>query len=374
MTESVRRCSRCVLDTTVPDITFDADGVCQFCHDYDTRIARELRYDEAGQARLAEIVADMKARGRKREYDCIIGVSGGVDSTYVAYLTKRKHGLNPLAIHLDNGWNSELAVQNIERTLNHLEIDLHTDVIDWEEFRDLQRSFLDAGISNTEIPTDHAISAALFGAARRHGVRSIIMGNNLVTEGVLPESWMYDANDARMIKAVHKRFGEVPLRSFSTVGYVRLGLLLGIQGYKYVNLLNYEPYDRDEAKRVVTEELGWRDYGGKHHESTFTKFFQGYILPVKFGIDKRKAHLSTLVLAGQITREEALAELEEPPYPLDEINRDRDYVSKKLGYTLDEFDALMKAETHRAQDYPNAEWIRRSFAGVGRLVRRRAMT
>jgi tRNA(Ile)-lysidine synthase TilS/MesJ len=155
----------------VPDITFDADGVCQFCHDYDTRIDRKLRYDEAGQARLAEIVADMKARGNGREYDCIIGVRGGVDSTYVAYLTKKKHGLNPLAIHLDNGWNSELAIKNIERTLSHLEIDLHTDVLDWEEFRDLQRSFLDAGISNTEIPTDHAISAALFGAAGRHGVR-----------------------------------------------------------------------------------------------------------------------------------------------------------------------------------------------------------
>jgi N-acetyl sugar amidotransferase len=372
-TETHRRCSRCVLDTTVPDITFDDDGICNYCHGYDDRIAGELRYDDAGQARLAELVEGMKQEGKKRGYDCIIGVSGGVDSTYVAYLAKKKHGLNPLAIHLDNGWNSELAVQNIEQTLRRLDIDLHTDVLDWEEFRDLQRSFLEAGIANAEIPTDQAISSSLFRAARRHRVHVIINGSNLVTEAVLPASWMYDSYDTRLIKAVNKRFGTGKLDSFPLIGYVRLGLMLSVGGYKVVNLLNYEPYDRDEAKRVITEELGWRDYGGKHHESIFTKFFQGYILPVRFGIDKRKAHFSNLVLAGQMDRDDALAELEQSPYPTDELERDREYVSKKLGYTPEEFDTLMVAETHPAQDYPNSEKWRRAFAGFGRLARRRAM-
>lgn len=372
-THTERSCTSCVLDTTVPDITFDDDGVCNFCHRYRERIATELRYDEAGQRRLAELVEEIKAAGRDQPYDCIVGISGGVDSTYVAYVAKRKYGLRPLAIHVDNGWNSELAVQNIEQTLRRLDIDLHTNVLDWEEFRDLQRSFLASGIANAEIPTDHAIVATLFQTARSMKIKHVLTGSNLVTEAVLPESWMYDAYDLRLIKAVHKRFGTVPLATYPKLSYIRLGIMLGVQGYKFVNVLNFEPYHKAEVKALLTTELGWRDYGGKHYESVFTKFFQGVILPRKFGIDKRKAHLANLVLSGQITRDEAVAELATPPYPEEDLERDREYVIKKLGYTSAEFDAIMAAPPKRAQDYPNGEWMKRFFGTLAGFARRRAL-
>ena len=244
-----RICTSCVLDTTVPDIAFDEDGVCNYCHRYHERIAIELRYDEAGQQRLAELIDEIKPAGKGKPYDSIVGISGGADSTYVAYIAKRKYGLRPLAIHVDNGWNSELAVQNIEQTLRRLEIDLHTNVLDWEEFRDLQRSFLESGIANAEIPTDHSILATLFQTARSMKIRHVLTGSNLVTEAVLPESWMYDAYDLRLIKAVQKRFGQVPLKTFPKLSYARLGWMLGVQGYKFVNVLDFKPYNKQDVKR-----------------------------------------------------------------------------------------------------------------------------
>lgn len=374
-TTSGRRsiCARCVLDDTVPDIEYGPDGVCNYCRHYDERAARDLHLGPDGQRLLDGTLADVRRRGEGKEYDCVIGVSGGVDSTYVAYVVKRQLGLRPLAVHVDNGWNSELAVKNIEEVLRRLDIDLSTNVLDWNEFRDLQKSFLAAGIANAEIPSDHTIQATLFAAARERGVRYIFTGSNVVTEAILPSSWMYDAHDLRLIKAVQRRFGTVPLRTLPTISYARLAYDLLVGGIKFVPILNFVPYSKAEAKRVLIDELGWRDYGGKHYESTYTKFFQGYILPTKFGIDKRKAHLSNLIASGQIDRSAALEELAQPTYPPGDLERDLEYVIKKLGYSRAEFDAIMAAPPKRAQDYPNAERLKNAFGFLAKLARRRAM-
>jgi N-acetyl sugar amidotransferase len=370
--KSYRLCGRCVLDTSVPDIEFDDDGVCNYCHHYDRRVAAELRYDEAGQRRLRELVAEINAAGKGQPYDSLLGVSGGADSTYVAYLAK-KLGLRPIALHVDNGWNSELAVQNIERTLRRLDIDLITNVLDWNEFRDLQKSFLRAGIANAEIPTDHSIVATLFQTARKMKIKHVLTGSNLVTEAILPDAWMYDAYDLRLIKSVHRRFGSVPLKNFPTLSYLRLGFMLGVQGYKFVNLLNFEPYVKSDVKELLTRELEWRDYGGKHYESIYTKFFQGWILPNKFNIDKRRAHLANLVLSGQLSRSDALAELGTPSYRPQDVEPDRAYTIKKLGLTAEEFDEIMKATPHDALEYPNSAWMKRRFGALARIARRRAI-
>ena len=369
---ALRTCTYCVLDTSVPDIEFDAVGRCQFCRAYDERVKTDLHLDERGQALLATLVEDIKRQGRASDYDCIIGVSGGVDSTYVAYVVKQ-FGLRPLAVHVDNGWNSELAVQNIEQTLRRLDIDLTTNVLDWNEFRDLQRSFLAAGIANAEIPSDHAIQATLFKAATEHKCRYIITGSNLVTEAILPSSWMYDAHDLRLLKGIQNRFGTLPLKSFPMISYPRLAWFLLVRRIKFVPILNFVPYDKAAAKQLLIDELAWRDYGGKHYESTYTKFFQGYILPTKFGIDKRKAHLSTLIASGQISRDDALVELGTPPYPPDDLDRDQEYVLKKLGYSESEFEAMMVSPPHRAQDYPNLDRLRSLLGFVARRARKRAM-
>lgn len=374
MIAETRTCTRCVLDTSVPDITFDENGECQFCKQYDARISNELRHGPAGQRRLRELVAQMKADGVGKQYDCLLGVSGGADSTYVAYLAVRRFGLRPLAIHVDNGWNTDLAVENIQHTMSDLGIDLVTTVLDWNEFRDLQRSFLFAGIANAEIPTDHSIVASLFNEARSRKLRYIVTGSNLVTEAILPDSWMHDAYDLRLIKSVQRRFGTLELRTFPTISYRRLFRILTFEGYKFVNILNYEPYVKTEVRALLSDELGWRDYGGKHNESTFTKFFQGYILPVKFGIDKRRAHLANLVLAGQLTREEALDELMQPYMDADELDREKHYVAKKLGFTIEEFNQMMAGPVRSAREFPHGATMKERLGVLAKLAKLKATT
>jgi N-acetyl sugar amidotransferase len=361
-----------VLDTSVPDIQFDENGECQFCKQYDARIANELRYGPEGERRLKSIIEKIKVDGANKQYDCLLGVSGGADSTYVAYLAVRRFGLRPLAIHVDNGWNTDLAVENIQHTMSTLGIDLVTTVLDWNEFRDLQRSFLFAGIANAEIPTDHSIVATLFNEARSRKLRYIITGSNLVTEAVLPDSWMHDAYDLRLIKSVQRRFGTRKLRTFPTISYRRLFWMLAIEGYKFVNILNYEAYVKTEVKTTLANELGWRDYGGKHNESTFTKFFQGFILPRKFGIDKRRAHLANLVLAGQMTRVDALDELSRPYMNAAELDREKAYVAKKLGFTLAEFDAMMDGPVRSARSFPHGATMKERLGVLAQLAKRKA--
>lgn len=367
--EQYRICVRCVMDTSDREITFDADGVCSHCHTHVDQAARRLSKPANSEDDLARIVSEMKAAGRGNDYDCILGVSGGVDSTYVAYLL-RKMGLRVLAIHVDNGWNSELAVFNIERALKILDIDLHTEVLNWEEFRDLQLSFLKASVPDGEIPTDHAIFAVLSAAPSRFKCRYVVNGVNHASEAILPTTWTYGVSDWRYIRSIHKEFGRVPLKTYPHFyrwfHYFRRVVLQ----HHSVALLDFVAYRKEDAKRVLEKELGWRDYGGKHYESIYTRFFQGYILPRKFGIDKRRAHLSSLICAGQITRGEALRELEEPTYNPALQAEDRDYTLKKLGLTSEQFDGLLDAPPKTYDDYPNSRRYFPLLRFLARIARR----
>lgn len=349
MTE-YRMCTRCVMDTSDPEIVFDENGVCNHCHTYD-RMVREYVVDgEEGLRRLEQIAEKIRRDGRGKKYDCVIGVSGGVDSTYVASRVVQL-GLRPLAVHLDNGWDSELAVKNIEETLKHLGIDLYTEVLDWEEFKDLQVSFLKASTPDSEIPTDHAITAILSSMAEKIGVKYIIVGHNVRTETHLPRAWSQGHFDWKYIRGLHKRFGAHPLKTFPHFNFFTFYRRMLTQ--KRVEILNYIGYNKKEALRVLQEELGWRYYGGKHYESIYTRFYQGYILPEKFGFDKRRSHLSSLVCSGEMTRAQALEELIVPTYAPSMQEEDREYVVKKLGLTDSEFNTIMAAPKKSYWDYPS---------------------
>ncbi len=352
-----RQCSRCVMDTSDPDIRFDAGGVCNHCHTYDAMIARHARTGAQARAELDGIVAAVRRDGKRRAYDCVIGVSGGVDSTYVAYAVK-KLGLRPLAVHLDNGWNSELAVANIERCLKALNIPLYTWVLDWEEFRDLQLAFLKASTPDSEIPSDHAIFAALRIMARRMGVKYVLAGINVRTESHLPAAWSQGHLDWRYIRAIHQQFGTVPLHGFPHMS-------LSMQLYyrltqRWVNVLNYLDYSKTRAMETLKAEVGWRYYGGKHYESIYTRFYQGYILPKKFGYDKRRCHLSSLICSGEITRSAALRELEAETYPPELQREDLEYVAKKFSLSVADFEEVLRRPPRRYADYPSYATVYRS--------------
>jgi len=314
---------------------------------------------EAGQQAVTRLVAAMKDAGRNSDYDCLIGVSGGVDSTYVAYLVKQL-GLRPLAVHFDNGWNSELAVSNIEKVLKRLNIDLFTYVVDWEEFRDLQLSFLQASTPDGEIPTDHAIFATLWREAAARGIKYIVSGMNFATEAVSVPDWSYGHSDWRYIRAVHKRFGTVPLRTYPHFSVPDLLWINAVRGVRTVSILNYVDYHKEQAMELLQRDLGWVYYGGKHYESVYTRFWQGYVLPRKFKVDKRYGHLSDLINAGQLRRDEALEQIKSDPYPADMAEQDRRYVIKKLALTEERFAALMALPPRTFRDYPNNfEWVQR---------------
>ncbi|MGE0756149.1 MAG: N-acetyl sugar amidotransferase [Pirellulaceae bacterium] len=358
---TLRMCTRCIMDESDPEITFDDQGHCNHCIKYFVRAQSEQFTGIEAEQRLQRLVANIQREGHGRDYDCVIGVSGGVDSTYVAYRV-RQLGLRPLAVHLDNGWNSELAVDNIKRTLDCLDIDLHTHVIDWPEFRDLQLSFLKASVPNCEIPTDHAILALLIQTARRYRLRYILTGSNLSTEGIMPSAWGYLNQDLRHLRAIHRRFGTRRLRTLPQLSLPGFLTAVLAQGIRYVPILNMMDYDKCEAKELIHRELGWRDYGGKHYESIFTRFFQGYILPVKFGFDKRRAHLSTMICSGLISRAQALREMELDAYGSADLNQDREFVIKKFGLTEDEFADLMKQPPKRHAEYPSYAFYFHHFA------------
>jgi N-acetyl sugar amidotransferase len=367
-TRPYQMCIRCVMDTSDPDITFDEYGVCNHCRSYE-QIVRQLVLPEAERkVALDHLVEDIKKAGQGKEYDCVIGVSGGVDSTYVAYLVKQL-GLRPLAVHMDNGWDSELAVSNIEKFLKKLGIDLYTRVLDWEEFKDLQLAFLKASVPDGEIPTDHAIWSVLYETCASHNIRYLIGGFNVATEVTLPRRWAYGHYDWRYIQSIYRAYGTRPLKTFPHMNYFKMVYYYSrIKGIKLVSILDYIDYNKEEAMRVLTEELEWRPYGGKHYESIYTRFFQGYILPKKFNIDKRRLHLSTLIWAGQLTRPQALDEVSHPPYAGYMLEDDMEFVMKKFGFTPEEFERIMALPPRSYQEFPNnlpyAEFTRRLRLGT----------
>jgi len=344
---SIRVCARCVCDTTIPGIRFDEQGMCQFCKIHD-ELERQFPRGEMGQHLLSRLVDRIKAKGKNQRYDCVVGVSGGRDSTYTLYTAVRL-GLRPLAVHFDNGWNSEIGVSNLKNATTRLDVDLYTHVADWEEFKDLQLAFLKASVSDAEIPTDVAIFGTLHQAAAREGIEYIINGHSFRTEGVAPIGWTY--MDGRYISSVHKQFGGRPKpRTVPNFTLRDLLYYIVVKRIKTVPLLNYVEYHQQEVGEMLEEEVGWTYYGGHHHESTYTHFFQSFLLPQKFNIDKRKVEYSALVRSGQMGRDEALKEISENPYPYDQELVD--YTIKKLALSPTEFEQMMPAEIKTFHDYP----------------------
>jgi N-acetyl sugar amidotransferase len=330
-----RVCDRCIMDDTVPGIVFDENRICTFCHIHDDL---EISYpmDESTPQRLQSVVDKIKKDGKRKKYDCVVGVSGGRDSTYTLY-NAVKLGLRPLAVHFDNGWNSDTAVQNIKNITNTLGVDFYTHVADWEEFKDLQRSFLKASVPDAEVPTDWVIFSVLFKAAAAEGVKYIIHGHSFRTEGTTPLTWTYI--DGKYVNHIQKRFGTKKIKSFPIMSMSDYLYYSFVKKIKQVRILYYIPYDEKKIMHLLTTEVGWKDYGGKHHESKYTGFFQSYILTRKFNIDKRKLHYSALIRSGQMTRKDALQKIQVDPYDggMELLN----YCVKKLGFTYDEFECIM---------------------------------
>ncbi len=343
-------CTKCVMDTSDPNITFDENGICSHCKSFNCVDLKDFNNESI----LLSHINIIKKAGRGKKYDCIIGVSGGVDSSYVAYLVK-KYGLRTLAIHLDNGWNSELAVQNIRRMLEILEIDLFTYVLDWEEFRDLQVSFLKSGTPDAEIPTDHAITAIIFKLAAKYNIKYLISGSNIATESIGVKAWSHGHSDWRYIKSVHKKFSNKKLKSYPHYGFLDLVYYKIIKQQKSFKILNYINYNKAEAIKELEINFDWKYYGGKHYESIYTRFYQGYYLPTKFGFDKRRSHLSSQILNGHVSREEALKELLLDAYNPNDYQQDRIYVLKKLKLDENEFNSIMESENKCFHDYPSYE-------------------
>ena len=346
-------CSRCIMDTSDAEIIFDDQGVCNHCLRYDVlKDTRTIPRENAAKE-MKLLIDKIKRRGKGKEYDCIVGVSGGVDSTYVAYLAKI-NGLKPLAVHLDNGWNSDLATKNIHKVLKKMDIDLVTHVIDWNEFKDLQKSFLDASVPDGEIPTDHAIDAILWKTAGKYNIKFILSGMNFATVSLSVPAWAYGHSDWKYIKAVHKKFRNSSLSSYPHFGFMYLFYINFVKNVRIASLLNYIDYDKSETIKLLERELDWVSYGGKHYESIYTRFYQGYVLPEKFNIDKRRGHLSDLVNSEQITRTEALLEIEEPALSKNMLRDDKKFVIKKLDYTEKSFEKMLSSKNRTFREYPNS--------------------
>lgn len=365
-----RTCSFCVMDDSVPNIQFDASGRCNCCRDALTRREHEWWPNETGQAKLDAMVQQLRAAGQGRPYDVMLGLSGGIDSAYLAHLAVRELGLRALAVHVDGGWNSEPAVRNIESLVRHLDIDLHTYVVEWSEMRDLQVAFLRASVLNQDIPQDHAFFSTLYRTSQRFGLRHFLSGVNYATESVIPIGFGFPYSDDTHLRAVHRLFGQHELSTYPIMSFAEFLWLTRMRKQLTVHRpLNYIDYNKDRAVETLREHYGWRDYGAKHSESRFTKFYQDIYLPRKFNFDKRRLHLSSLIVSGQLTREQALQELDHPIATPDQIRRDIKFVAKKLGLSAVELQELIDAPAIDHLSYPNQMRIHRALNSAKQFVR-----
>lgn len=364
-----QRCTRCVMDTTDSKITFDEQGVCDHCRNFDKNIALFWKPDENRLEELEEIAGQIRKAGKNSDYDCILGLSGGADSSYLAYIAKEVMHLRPLAFVVDTGWNLNVAVENIEKIVKGLDLDLYTEVVNWKEMADLQLSFFKSGISSQDFPQDHAIFAALYNYAVKHHIKYVLTGSNSATEFIRPPvEWIY-MNDLRMAKDIHKKFGQRKLKTYPMCGMLRYKIWYRyFHGMKRVYPLDYVVYNKSEAEALLHEKFGWTKYENKHYENVFTRFFEGYYLPHKFGFDTRKNVASNEILAGTLTREEALKRLEQPPYDPDLMEQDKEYIAKKLGITTEEFDHIINGPNKTPSDYKNSMWTIRLGVAVSKML------
>ena len=361
-------CSNCIMDTSDSNITFDRRGWCDYCNNYYKNILPNWHPNERGGILISKVVDRLKRDGKGRDHDCIIGVSGGVDSSYVTYLAKARFGLRPLIFHVDAGWNSQQAVNNIEKLVDGLGLDLHTEVVDWLEMKDLQLAFFKAQVPHLDTPQDHAFFAALYNFAAKHGFKYVLTGANNSTECVRePLEWHYHASDLRQLKDIHKRFGSRPLRTFPKADIFTYKLYYRyVKGVRVVKPLNYVPYVQEAAMQELVDRFGWQRYAHKHYESRFTRFYEGYWLPTKFGYDKRRAHFSSLILTKQMTREEALQRVGQPAYDEATVTQDFEYVATKLDLSVAELRALMNGPNKSYRDYKSSM----TLIGIGTQVLR----
>lgn len=354
-----RTCARCVMDTSDSKITFDAKGICDHCRTFDETIQPAWNSGRGHERKLEELRDAIEREGKGKDFDCIIGMSGGIDSSYLTYLAKEKLGLRPLVFHVDAGWNSQLAVNNIERIVDKLGLDLYTEVIDWEEMKDLQLAFFKSGVPHIDTPQDHAFFATMYHFAAKYKVRYILTGGNYSTECVRnPLEWMYYQSDSFQLLDIHRRFGSRPLRAFPVTNILWHKVYLPyMRRVRTIRLLDYMEYDKEDATVLLEKDFQYQRYAQKHFESRFTQFYEGYWLPEKFGYDTRRVQFSSLILTGQMTREEALEKLRKPAYNPETIRHDFEYIATKLGIDSGELQGYFDAPNRSFRDYRNQQWI-----------------
>jgi N-acetyl sugar amidotransferase len=369
-TRIYQTCTNCVMDTTDSAVVFDERGVCDHCNTFYTQVKPNWHTGEKGKAELDRMVETIRAAGKGKDFDCIIGMSGGIDSSYLVYAAKEVMGLRPLVFHVDAGWNSQIAVNNIERLVDGLGLDLFTEVIDWEEMKDLQRAFFRSGVPHIDTPQDHSFFATMYKFATQHGVKHILTGANYSTECIRnPMEWMYFQSDVRQIRDIHQQFGRRPLRNFPLTSILwHKAWLPYVRGIKVLRPLNSMPYIKTEARQLLMDRFGWQPYPQKHFESRFTRFYESYWLPERFGYDVRKVQFSSLIVTGQMTRDEALAELQKPPYDAETIGQEIEFVANKLDITVDELKSYLALPKKTYRDYKNQEDIYRIGARVMRAL------
>jgi N-acetyl sugar amidotransferase len=357
------------MDTSDAMITFDSKGVCDHCNTFYRDIFPNWHTDARGRRRLDQIVEKIKQQGKGKEFDCIIGMSGGSDSSYLTFLAKEELGLRPLVFHVDAGWNSQEAVNNIEQLVDKLGLDLYTEVIDWEEMRDLQLAFFKSGVPHIDTPQDHAFFATMYKFAEQHDVKYILTGANFSTECIRnPLEWMYYQTDSIQIRDIHRRYGTRPLTNFPLTSILRHKIFLPyIKGIRVVRPLNYVPYVKADAMTLLIEKFDWQPYPQKHFESRFTKFYEGYWLPKKFGYDTRRVQYSSLIVTKQMTRTEALERLKEPPFDDAMVRQEFEYVATKLRISVDELQSYLEAPNRTYRDFRSQESIYAVGAKIMRL-------
>jgi len=363
-------CTNCVMDTTDSRISFDNNGVCDHCRAYHEKILPNWHTDEKGQQALQKIVDKIKKDGKGKDFSCIAGVSGGVDSSYMLYIAKEQFGLRPLVFHVDAGWNSQVASNNIEKLVDNLRLDLYTKVIDWEEMKDLQLSYFKSGVPHIDTPQDHAFFATMYNFAAKYNVKYILTGANFSTECIRnPIEWMYYQSDSTQLKDIHRKFGQRPLISYPLTNILWHKVYLRyIKGVTVIKPLDYVPYIKKEAMQFLIDRFGWQEYPQKHLESRFTKFYEGYWLPKKFGYDTRKVQYSSLILTSQMTREEALEKLTQPLYDENTLVQDFEYIANKLGISVNELQSYMDAPNKTYKDYKSQQNIYLLGAKVMRFL------
>jgi N-acetyl sugar amidotransferase len=362
-------CSNCVMDTSDSKIIFDDKGICDHCNTYYSDILPKWHTDERGDNTLKEIVINLKKEGKGKDFDCLMGMSGGIDSSYLLYVMKEKYGLRPLVFHVDAGWNSQIAVNNIERLVDGLGLDLYTEVINWEEMKDLQLAFFKSGVSHIDTPQDHSFFATMYKFASKHNIKHILTGGNYSTECVRnPLEWMYYQSDSVQLRDIYKKHGRGKLKDYPITNVLWHKIYLPyIKKIKLIRPLDFIPYNKDEAMKTLVDKFGYQEYPQKHFESRFTRFYESYWLPIKFGYDTRKVQYSSLILTNQMTREDALEKLKHPAYDPKTIKQDFEYIATKLGISVKELQSYMDAPNKTYKDYKSQDNIYNIGAKVMRF-------